>query len=171
MVEKETLAQELQRVTAERDAAVALQEQAVKGLDESNKALADLQASSEGLIAADELNAKIEDAKAAGFVEGEKAAREQIEARVSEYGAAFALEHLTDSDADCKAAYIEHLKAENAKLREKAAQDETGLDMDAENGQTKSEPKSFDALRKQLIADGMSARDAAVEARKRFGKK
>ena len=170
-MEKETLAQELQRVTAERDAAVALQEQAAKDLEDSNEALADLQAASEGLIAADEIDSKIEDAKAAGFAEGEKAAREQIEARVSEFGAAFALEHLTDSDADCKAAYIEHLKSENAKLREKAAQGEAGLDMDAENGQPKSEPESFDALRRKLIDEGMSARDAAVEARKRFAKK
>lgn len=145
-------------------AQATIEEQAgrVEALESENKALSDR---------VEELDGQADADKAEARAEGEKAAFAQVSERAEKYGAEFALEHLGASDAECQSAYIEKLESEKAALEAERDESEAGLKTGATAGDEGTKGKTFDARRRELMADGMSARNAAKQARREFAEK
>jgi len=100
------------------------------------------------------------------MAEGATAANTVTAARAEKYGADFAIAHLESSDEDCQAAYIEKLEADNKALADKKGSN--ALATDVTGGDSGSKATTYDARRKELMADGMGAAAAAKSARKEY---
>jgi len=156
---KMSIAKELEAARA----TIEDRDQAIAAIETEKEALANRVQELEGQ--AEAFDVKIAEAKQ----DGEKDAIAKVRERAEAYGADFALEHLDASDTECQAAYTEQLKGEKDALLAELESAKAGLDTSGSAGGS-DEPTTFDAYRRKLMAEGMSARDAARMARRKFKK-
>ena len=154
-----SMSKELETARAEAEEA----KDRITALEEENTSLSEKLAG---------INESAEADKAEARADGEKAAIERTQARAEKFGADFALEHIAASDEDCQTAYIAKLESEKDALAKQVAEKEVGFDTDGTAGdEDGSTPKTYEEERQRLMSEGMTARDAAVQDRKKFKSK